>query len=101
MSLKGADKLTPDIHLAGLVKSLEPSDVKTERIIVMSPSYMANLTEILSTTSKETLQTYFVWKAIQAFASYVEADELKPYKRFLNELQGRVGETYPYLNANK
>jgi endothelin-converting enzyme len=90
MSLNDADKLTPEIHLAGLISSLEPSNVKTERIIVMSPSYMANLTNILSSTSSDILQTYFVWKAIQAFASVVEADELKPYKRFSNELQGKV-----------
>jgi endothelin-converting enzyme len=90
MSLDDADKITPEIHLAGLVKSLEPSDIKTQRVIVMSPTYMANLSEIISSTSKDTLQTYLVWKTIQAFASYVEADELKPYKRFLNELQGKV-----------
>ena len=90
MSLKEADKLTPKIKLADLISSLEPADVKTERIIVMSPSYMSNLTDILSVTPSKTLQTYFVWKAIQAFAPYVEADELKPYKRFLNELQGKV-----------
>jgi len=90
MSLKEADQLTPRIHLANIINSLSPSDVKTNRLIVASPSYMKNLTELLSTTPRGTLQTYFVWKAVQAFASEIEADELKPYSRFVNELQGKV-----------
>lgn len=91
MSLKDADALTPQIHLASIISSLSPSDVKTGRLIVSSPNYMTNLTTIISETPKDVLQTYFVWKAIQAFASEVEADELKAYSRFRNELQGKVG----------
>ncbi len=90
MSLKDANQLTPQINLAGIISRLSPSDVKTERLIVASPSYMKNLTDILSDTSREVLQTYFIWKTVQAFASLIEADETKPYLRFLNELQGKV-----------
>lgn len=90
MSLKDADKLTPPIRLKDIIGSLQPSDVNTERIIVSSPSYMTNLTSVLSETSKEVLQGYFIWKIIQSFASVVEADELKAYSRFQNELQGKV-----------
>jgi endothelin-converting enzyme len=90
MSLKDADQLTPDIHLSNIIHSLSPSDVKTNRIIVASPSYMKTLTSILAKTSREELQTYFVWKVIQSYASVIEADELKPYSRFRNDLQGKV-----------
>jgi hypothetical protein len=90
MSLKDADLLTPQIQLAKLINKLGPSDYTTERLIVASPSYMKNLTEIISSTSRETLQTYFIWKFIQAFASEIEADEIKPYTRFTNKLQGKV-----------
>jgi endothelin-converting enzyme len=90
MSLKDADKLTPAIRLSKIIGSLSPSDVKTDRIIVASPSYMQNLTDILTTSSKKTLQTYFIWKVIKSYASVIEADELKPYSRFRNNLQGKV-----------
>lgn len=90
MSLKDADSLTPEIQLASLIKILAPSDYTTDRLIVASPTYMKNLTQILSSTSRETLQTYFIWKVVQAFASEIEADEIKPYTRFANKLQGKV-----------
>ena len=90
MSLKDADELTPQINLASIINSLSPLDVETDRLIVASPSYMKNLTDILSSTSKEVLQTYFIWKTVQVFASVIEADETKPYSRFSNELQGKV-----------
>src|SRR5882757_4347578 len=90
MSLKGADSLTPQIQLANILNKLAPSDYTTDRLIVASPSYMKNLTQILSSTSRETLQTYFIWKVVQAFASEIEADEIKPYTRFSNKLQGKV-----------
>lgn len=73
-----------------IIEELEPADVKTNRIIVASPSYQKKLTDILSSTSKEALQSYFMWKVIQAFASVVESDALLPYTKFVNELQGKV-----------
>jgi endothelin-converting enzyme len=95
MSLKDADKLTPQIHLVSIIDNLAPSDVKTDRLIVMSPSYMKNLSDILSSTPKEVLQTYLIWKVVQAYSSVVEADELKPYSQFSNELQGKVRFVFP------
>jgi endothelin-converting enzyme len=90
MSLAAADSLTPQIHLSKIINSLAPANFKTSRLIVMSPQYMEDLTSILNSTSKEVLQTYFLWKAIQAFSSDIEADAIKPYRRFTNELQGKV-----------
>ena len=105
MSLEDADKLTPQIHLANIINSLSPSNVKTERLIVMSPSYMSNLTDIVSSTPKDVLQTYLLWKTVQKYASVIEADELKPYSRFMNKLQGKVGYPFPVsvaiLRANR
>lgn len=90
MTLKGADGLTPQIHLSKIINSLAPSDFKTSRVIVMAPQYMDELAIILNRMSKEVLQTYFLWKAVQAFSSDIEADAIKPYRRFTNELQGKV-----------
>jgi endothelin-converting enzyme len=90
MSLAEADSLTPQIRLSKIIDGLAPADFKTTRLIVMSPPYMEDLASILNSTSKEVLQTYFLWKAIQAFSSDIEADAIKPYRRFTNELQGKV-----------
>ncbi len=90
MSLKDANELTPQIHLSKIINRLAPADYHTERLIVASPDYMKNMTDILSSASNEVLQTFFMWKVIQTFASVIEADEIKPYSRFVNEIQGRV-----------
>src|ERR1700710_2124950 len=84
MSLKDADHLTPQIQLSTIINNLAPSNVKTNRLIVLSPQYMKALSAVLAETSREVLQTYFIWKVIQAYYSVLEADELKPYSRFFN-----------------
>jgi endothelin-converting enzyme len=90
MSLEDADALTPQIQLSKLINTLAPSDYRTSRLIVLSPSYMKDLEKILSETPDDVLQIYFIWKTIQSFASYIEADAVAPYKRFSNEVQGKV-----------
>ncbi|KAK6612031.1 Endothelin-converting enzyme 1-like protein 1 [Botrytis cinerea] len=95
MSLQEADKLTPQIHLSKIIHSLIPADVHLDRLIIASPSYMHALADVLKTTPKETLQTYFVWKLIQTFYTEIEADELKPYRKFINELQGKDADSQP------
>lgn len=95
MSLADADSLAPQIHLAKIITGLAPADFKPSRIIVMTPQYIEDLTSILNNTSKEVLQTYLRWKVIQAFSSDIEADAIKPYRQFANELQGKV--SYPPL----
>jgi endothelin-converting enzyme len=90
MSLEEAGQLTPQLGLPNIIKDLAPSDVSIDRVIVMAPQYQKDLAETLLTTSKETLQTYFIWKAVQSLSSYVEADAVVPYTRFSNVLAGKV-----------
>ena len=61
----------------------------------MSPEYLKQLSVILAATDKGVLQSYFVWKAVQALSSYVEADAVKPYKRFRNVLAGKDPDSAP------
>ncbi|KAI9648724.1 hypothetical protein NHQ30_003364 [Ciborinia camelliae] len=95
MSLEEADKLTPQIHLSKIIHSLIPADVQVERLIMASPDYMHALSDILNTTPQETLQTYLIWKVIQTFYPKIEADELKPYRQFINKLQGKDPDSRP------
>lgn len=89
MSLRNASALAPGIDLAHLISSLS-SGYKVERVIVTSPKYMKELQGILDQTDAAILQSYFVWKVVQAFYSYVDSSVVKPYEGFVNELAGKV-----------
>lgn len=90
MSLKDADALAPKFKISHVLKDLVPSNYKLDRVIVMSPQYLKDLNELVKDTPEEVLLTYFQWKTIQAFASYIEADAVTPILRFRNELSGQV-----------
>ena len=81
--------LLPQLSIPFILSSLAPSDYKPDRIIVGSPSYLKSVSSILRSASKETIQAYLVWKTVQAWASKVEHEALKPLRRFNNELQGK------------
>jgi endothelin-converting enzyme len=93
MSLDDANKLAPEVDLRGLLHELAPGHVDVDRVIVMAPEYQKSLSSILNETDSEVVMNYFVWKAVQSFSGYVDADEVKPYRRFVNELAGKVGST--------
>jgi endothelin-converting enzyme len=90
MSLDDASALTPEVDLSAMLSKLSDCSACTQRIIVAAPSYMKELSKIISDTPAETLQGYFVWKAVQSMASFVDTPAVKPYKQFANELQGKV-----------
>lgn len=79
----------PQLSIPFIISSLAPSDYKADRIIVGSPSYLKSVSTILRSTTKETLQAYLVWKTVQAWASKVEHEALRPLTRFNNELRGK------------
>ncbi|KAK5267642.1 hypothetical protein LTR96_006970 [Exophiala xenobiotica] len=95
MSTAEADKLVPQIHLSSILKSLVPGDYDIDRVIVMAPQYLKDLSKLLDATSKETLHAYVSWKVIQTYGNYIEADALTPIKRFANELQGKDPDSSP------
>ena len=89
MSLKDASALTPEIDLSNVISDLAQGQ-EVNRLIVTAPKYMKELQAILKETDDATLQSYFVWKAVQALYPYVDSPILKPYKGFVNELAGKV-----------
>lgn len=90
MLIDEADAIAPEIELKALLNSQAPPNSKIERVIVMTPDYLKHLSVILAGTDKEVLQSYFLWKAVQSFSSYVDAEAVKPYRRFINVLAGKV-----------
>lgn len=95
MSLDAADAMAPQVGASHIVNGLRPAKIDVERVINMSPEYFQSLSKILSETGTDVLSMYFLWKTVQSFSAAVEADELKPYKRFLNELSGKDPDSTP------
>lgn len=95
MLIDEAAAIAPEIELKSLLNSLAPEHSNIQRVIVMAPEYLKELSVILAATDKKVLESYFVWKAVQAFFSYVDVEATKPYKRFRNVLAGKV--YYPEL----
>lgn len=81
--------LLPNISVSSIVSKHTSSDCNPEKYIVGSPHYLEGVTSLLRSANAETLQAYFVWKTVQAYAYKVEDDALKPLKVFDNKLQGK------------
>ena len=83
------EALLPQLSIRYLLSTLAPSSYKPSKLVVGSPSYLKTVSSVLAETSVETLQAYFVWKTVQAYAYKIEDDAVKPLMRFNNELQGK------------
>ncbi|OJJ51714.1 hypothetical protein ASPZODRAFT_88397 [Penicilliopsis zonata CBS 506.65] len=88
-TLKETSSLLPEVSFADIISALGPSKFKTDRLIVGSPSYMKSLSEILATTSRETVQNFFKWKIIQTYADTIEHASVTPLREFNNKLKGK------------
>ena len=88
-SLEELASLFPQFSFEYFVQTFAPRAPRPQKIIVGAPKYLKTLTKLLKSTSKETLEGYFIWKIVQQYAYKVEHDALKPLKQFSNELQGK------------
>ena len=89
LTLAETRALIPQLSIQYLISKLAPSEYSPEKLIVGSPFYLKALSSALQDTSTETLQAYFVWKTVQAYANRIEDDALTPLTSFNNELQGK------------
>jgi len=90
MNFSDAVKLVPQFGLEKVLKTLAPKNFTIEKVIAPVPQFFSNLTKLLSSTPKETVETYLLWQVISYKTDYVEAPELLPYKRFSRKLNGQV-----------
>lgn len=89
MSIKEAESLTPKLHVSKIINGLLPKGASVDNVINMTPKYLKKLENILEETDRDTLRGYFYWKTIQAYGPYIEADVLKPLKKWNNYLAGK------------
>jgi endothelin-converting enzyme len=90
MSLKDTAALVPILGLEHVLTSLVPSNYTLDRMITSFPDFFANMSDILASSGKDTVQAFLSWKVIQATVGRVEAPEMKPYTQFMNKLSGKV-----------
>lgn len=90
MSLIDTAMLIPILGLDYVLPRLVPVNYNLDTMITSFPDFIANVSDILKTTSKDTIQAFLSWKVIQSTYTYVEATEIKPYVQFLNKLTGKV-----------
>src|SRR4051812_33733863 len=81
MTLSQATQLIPELPLKESIRTLAPATYTGDRVIVVSPGFMKNVSDLLSTTPTHTLQPYFLWRAITNYQGQTIApDALKPFK---------------------
>ncbi|KAI1657459.1 endothelin-converting enzyme 1 [Daldinia decipiens] len=86
-------KIGPAIGLDSIVKALAPQDYTADTMLLAFPEFLGNVSNILSKTSKSTVQSYLVWQLVNTYSSYVEGPEVQPIVRFSNTLSGRDPDT--------
>ncbi|KAI9873917.1 MAG: hypothetical protein M1830_010406, partial [Pleopsidium flavum] len=88
-TLAETESLLPQLSFSYMFSNLAPPDSRPNRLIINTPAYLESLSNTLRETSRETLQAYLVWKAVQTHATRIEHNAVKPLIRFENELQGK------------
>lgn len=96
MTVKDTAALIPVLDIEHFLSALVPSNYTLDKMITQFPDYFANVSDIITSTSKDTFQGFLSWKIIQATATLVEAPELTPYIQFSNVLAGKVRQIITY-----
>ncbi|KAF1981073.1 endothelin-converting enzyme [Aulographum hederae CBS 113979] len=89
MTLAEADALVPAISLTSLIKAQAPASYEPEFIIVQSPDYLKDVTPILESAPRDTLQALFMWSVISSFGGRIDKDINQPLRAFRNFQAGR------------
>ncbi|KAE8355164.1 hypothetical protein BDV28DRAFT_129424 [Aspergillus coremiiformis] len=88
-TIKETHSLLPQVSMSDIILALAPSNYKSDRLIVGSPSYMKKLSSILNNTPREVVHLYFKWKIIQAYADEIEDAKIQALREFNNRLAGK------------
>jgi endothelin-converting enzyme len=96
--MKVLDDLVPEIGTADMLKILAPPgyEISPDRLaVVRDLDYYKALSEIIRTTSRQTLQSYFRWNIIYVYSKRLHQDYKKPLRRFENRRAGKPDEAMP------
>lgn len=89
MTPANVSETLPDIDFEHIIAELAPKGYSADTVIAASPKYLKDLSKVLKSTPRQTVQAFLVWKVILSYASRVEDPALKPLNEFNNELRGK------------
>jgi hypothetical protein len=55
------------------------------------------IADLYSHTTREVMQTYFIWQVIEELSGSIIAPEIKPWQQFDRQINGRVNITCPTI----
>ncbi|KAK0617740.1 hypothetical protein B0T14DRAFT_547414 [Immersiella caudata] len=84
-----ADALAPELGLTKLFSAFAPPNISSDINVILYTSYYGNLTRILSSHSRSTIEAYFLWAVIIQTRTAVFAGEIfAPYLKLRDTLRG-------------
>ncbi|KAI5459009.1 hypothetical protein BGZ63DRAFT_455861 [Mariannaea sp. PMI_226] len=87
-SITEVQKIAPQLNYEYVVSKLAPEGYQANKLAATPISYFKKISEVISQTPSDVLQTFFVWKAIIALSPYVESDETNAFSNFKKEQSG-------------
>lgn len=89
LSLSELAKIAPAIDWGLYVNRLTPTNAPHPgKIVVTSPHYVGNVSELFETEGPRTLQAYFTWQVVSSYAGALGDDIRAPIRRFNAKLSG-------------
>ena len=90
MKPNDTDTIIPLVGFHEVVKALAPASYTPDRVMISFPEILKNITREIENTSKETIQTWFVWTMILSRYGDLRSEDVDPIRIFMNQLEGRV-----------
>ncbi|KAJ0157460.1 Endothelin-converting enzyme 2 [Colletotrichum tanaceti] len=84
--LEQVTSVAPELNHDFVLKNMIPADYELKELY-FSPAYFGNLSQLVTNTSVETVQGFFMWKMAYAFSDYVEADVIERLRDFDRKLR--------------
>ena len=82
LSLPELQKLAPQLNYKYVIDHLAPPGTDTSRIRMVAIPYWARISKVISKTSPEVLQTFFIWRSITALSDYVDSPQTEAWNTF-------------------
>ncbi|KAF7542383.1 hypothetical protein G7Z17_g11618 [Cylindrodendrum hubeiense] len=92
-SLAEIQKLAPQLNYKYVVGQLANEGYVAKKVTFAGSSYYKSLSQIISKTPSEVIQTFFIWQAITSLSPYIESEEMEAYTNFIQRQIGQDTES--------
>ncbi|KAH7118617.1 hypothetical protein B0J13DRAFT_680938 [Dactylonectria estremocensis] len=86
--LSEIQSLAPQLNYEYVVEKLAPEGYDADQVYFTASSYYKGLSQLISKTSPEILQAFFVMKAVSYLSPYVESEATNALNDFITKLNG-------------